>query len=440
MKCISCKKEYDAKLTECPHCGYSYDEPRTLTVTSQGKDQPVIPRPGLNLLDRFVLIEEVAKGGMGIVYKARDIELDETVALKILKDEYVTDEEMLARFKREIKIARRIRHANACSIYDLWISESIIFISMEFIEGKELTTYLEPKPLAADWVLQIISQILPALQSAHEVNIIHRDLKPSNIMITPEEKAVIMDFGIARYVGKSDLTSHDDILGTPNYMAPEQFKGQDIDQRCDIYSTGVILYEMITGSLPFFGESPLDVALKHIQEEPIPPREINPEMSEVLNNIIMKCMEKNPDNRYQTIAELMIAIDELQGVQTRKKEKKILIVDDEPAIISLLERFMKLKGLRTVSASNGGDAIQVATSELPDIILLDIMMPSMDGYHTIEIMRENKKLRDIPVIIMTSIHDKQYEAYAKKAGAKAFFLKPLDLEQVYQKIHAILNE
>lgn len=261
---------------------------------------------------RFVIEEKLGEGGMGSVYKANDKLLGVPVALKVLRSGVVNSQTALERFKREVILARKVGHPNACRIYDIGESEGIQYVSMEFLQGETLSDILRRQPqLSIDVGLTIIKQVLLALAEAHRVGIIHRDLKPQNIMVDNELRTWIMDFGISISAESQRVTQTGMFIGTPYYMAPEQFEGKNTDLRADIYSIGVILYEMFVGKLPFKGETPMAIALSHLRETPLRPQDVAPGVPDILDQIIMKALEKDPTQRYQSVRELQRALDPL---------------------------------------------------------------------------------------------------------------------------------
>jgi serine/threonine protein kinase/Tfp pilus assembly protein PilF len=254
---------------------------------------------------RYQIIEELGRGGMGRVYKAFDTEIREKVALKLIQPFIAGDVEVLVRFKQELKQARRVSHRNVCRMFDLGESEGAHFLTMEYCPGEPLKSMLRMTgrldPAAA---VDYARQIAAGLVEAHRLGIIHRDLKPHNIMIEPDGTAKIMDFGIARSIVSGGLTERGAAVGTPEYMAPEQAAGEAVDARADIYALGVILYEMVTGHTPFRAESAVGVALKHKTEPPRPPTDAVPGLPPALNQLILKCLEKDPGRRYPSAEAL----------------------------------------------------------------------------------------------------------------------------------------
>jgi serine/threonine-protein kinase len=274
------------------------------------------PQVGALFSSRYEIQSILGKGGMGIVYKAHDRDLDDIVAIKTLRSEALSaDPTLLDRFKQEIRLARRITHPNILRTHDLGETNGLRYLSMEFVKGITLKHLIEqdqllPTPVA----LRISKQVCAGLAAAHEVGVIHRDIKPQNIIIEPTGGLKIMDFGIARLTQERGVTVTGTVVGTPDYMSPEQARGLPLDFRSDIYSTGVMLYEMFTGSLPFEGDSPVAVVLKHVQEKPPAPQSKNPKIDPKIAVMILKCMEKEPADRYQTVNDLYEALTKVTAL------------------------------------------------------------------------------------------------------------------------------
>ena len=266
---------------------------------------------GKILAGRYEIIEKIGEGGMAYVYKARDNFLNRYVAIKVLKDEFSKDEVFVKRFRTEAQSAASLIHPNIVSVFDVGEDKGISYIVMELLESKTLKDYIQAKgPLSSELTLKIAAQIASALEAAHKAHIVHRDIKPQNIMLNQNLVAKVTDFGIAKVANTSTatITSFGKTMGSVHYFSPEHAKGGYTDAKSDLYSLGVVMYEMATGKLPFDADSPVSVALKHIQEMPIEPKKINPNVSQALNQIIMKAMEKSTVNRYQTATEMLTDI------------------------------------------------------------------------------------------------------------------------------------
>jgi tetratricopeptide (TPR) repeat protein len=260
---------------------------------------------------RYRVIEELGHGGMGTVYRAFDSVLNEEVALKLIRPEVASDEKTLERFRNELRLARKISHRHVGRMYELLDHGGAYFITMEYVPGEDLRSLIKRvRQLTPATAVLIAREAAEGLAEAHRLGIVHRDLKPSNIMFDRDGNAKIMDFGIARGGRRDKLTGEGVIIGTPEYMSPEQVEGKDVDRRSDIYSLGVILFEMLTGRAPFEGESAFSVALKHKGETPPDPRKLNPQIPAGLAHLILRCLEKDPAKRFQSAGELLQGLDE----------------------------------------------------------------------------------------------------------------------------------
>ena len=263
---------------------------------------------GKLLGNRYEMIEKVGNGGMATVYKAMDKVLKRNVAVKILRDEFTTDEEFIRRFEAEAQSAARLTHPNIVSIYDVGKEGNLYYIVMELIQGKTLKEIIieEKGPLPWKWSVNVAIQIASALEMAHRNNIIHRDIKPHNIIITEDGIAKVTDFGIAKAVSNSTITAFGTTIGSVHYFSPEHARGGFTDAKSDLYSLGVVMYEMVTGRVPFDADTPVSVALKHMQEEPEEPNKVNPHIPMAVDKIIMKALQKDTTLRYQSATEMLI--------------------------------------------------------------------------------------------------------------------------------------
>jgi serine/threonine protein kinase len=315
MNCPKCNFENPDESSFCSKCGAQL----TPSEKAGPSKEETLLTPILELsigstfAGRYQIIEELGIGGMGKVYKVFDKEIGERVVLKLLKPEIAADEKVIERFRNEVKLARKITHKNVCRMYDFNKEKDIPYITMEYISGEDLkSTIKRVGALNASKAISIAKQICEGLAEAHRLVVIHRDLKPQNIMIDKQGNSHIMDFGIARSPLTDGLTTSGMMVGSPYYVSPEQVQGKEVDERSDIYSLGVILYEMVTGNPPFTGEIPIAVAYKHTTEKPKNPREINEQVPEELGRVILKCLEKDKAKRYQSVQELYQQLDNIE--------------------------------------------------------------------------------------------------------------------------------
>ncbi len=314
-KCPKCQNENPDTQRFCGSCGTQLPSPaKDSSSMTETLETPLRRLESRSLFaKRYEVHEELGKGGMGEVYRVMDISLNEEMALKVLKPEIAADKGMIERFKNELKLARKIAHRNVCKMYDLNVDKEIPYITMEYVKGENLKSLILTKgKLSLDEAINIVQQICEGLAEAHDLGIVHRDLKPQNIMIDKNNMAKIMDFGISRSTETPGITQTGMIIGTPDYISPEQAEGRGTDQRSDLYSVGVILFEMTTGRLPFEGETALSVLLKHKTETPLSPSNINREISGGLNRLILKLLEKDPDKRFQSARELLAGLTKLE--------------------------------------------------------------------------------------------------------------------------------
>lgn len=255
---------------------------------------------------RYEVIDRIGAGGMAIVYKAKDLLLNRTVTVKVLREQFLSDEDFVRRFRREAQAAASLSHPNIVSIYDVGKDGEIEYIVMEYVEGRNLKEIIkEYAPLSPEQAINLANQIGEAIRHAHQHHIIHRDIKPHNILVTADGRAKVTDFGIARAASSATVTHTGDIVGSVHYLSPEQAKGLPSNERSDLYSLGIILYELLTGKVPYDGETPIAIALKHLQEEPTLPSRLNPRVGKDLENVIMRAVAKSPEHRYPSAREFL---------------------------------------------------------------------------------------------------------------------------------------
>lgn len=290
---------------------------------------------GKILGDRYEIIEKIGEGGMSFVYKAKCNKLKRYVAVKILKDIFKDNEEIVEKFKREATAIANLSNANIVNILDVGTQEDAHYLVMEYVKGKTLKEIIrEQGKINYESAINIAIKIATALDCAHKNNIIHRDIKPQNILVTEEGTVKVTDFGIAKSTDSSTMSYTNSVMGSAHYFSPEQAKGSYTDFRTDLYSLGVILYEMVTGRVPFEAESPVAVALKHIQEELVPPKNINSAIPDSLNLLIMKAMEKEPIKRYQSAKDFIIDLEKVKSNPNVELFKKPMENEDFTRIMA----------------------------------------------------------------------------------------------------------
>jgi serine/threonine protein kinase/beta-lactam-binding protein with PASTA domain len=280
--------------------------------------------------NRYTIMEHIGGGGMADVYRAHDKLLDRSVAVKVLRSQFTNDEEFITRFRREAQAAARLSHPNIVNIYDVGRDGETDYIVMEYISGETLKERIQrEKSLSVEASVRIALEIAEALEHAHQNNLIHCDIKPHNILITHTGRVKVTDFGIARAVTSGTMTHTGTVLGSVHYFSPEQARGAAIGAKSDIYSLGVVLYEMLTGSLPFTGETPIGVALKHLQETPKPPREIKPDIPPLVEAVVLKAMNKDLAGRFDNISDMIADLKTAQNY-LRDESTRSLSRDDFP--------------------------------------------------------------------------------------------------------------
>lgn len=324
--------------------------------------------------NRYKIIEKLGGGGMAEVFKGLDTLLDRQVTIKILREQYTSDDDFVRKFRREAQAVARLSHPNIVSIYDVGIDDNIQYLVMEYVDGFNLKEYIQTKgSLSEEEVIDIGIQICDALEHAHNNQIVHRDIKPHNILITNSGKVKVTDFGIARAVTEATITYNGGLIGSVHYISPEQAKGELTEYKSDIYSAGVVLYEMATGKVPFEGESPITVAIKHIQETPQKPSQIKSDILEELENIILKAMARDKEQRFNSAGEMKNHLERIKykygniltektTVKRVKRQKKKL----KPAawlLIGVLFLCVLAGGI--ILATN---LLQVGETEVPDVV------------------------------------------------------------------------
>ncbi|MFQ6066800.1 MAG: protein kinase [bacterium] len=332
IKCPKCYSDNPPDSKYCKECATPFptaeEIPLSHTKTLQTPVKDLIK--GTTFAGRYQIIQELGRGGMGVVYKAQDTKLKRTVALKFLPPELTHISEVKDRFMREAQAAAALDHPHICTVYEFDEAEDKTFISMAYIEGQSLKKKIESGPLELDEALRIATQVAEGLQEAHKKGVVHRDIKSANIMVTDKGQAKIMDFGLARAPGRTLITKEGMTMGTIAYMSPQQARGEEVDHRTDIWSLGVVLYEMFTGQRPFKGEHDQAVVYSILKEKPKPITDLKAEIPMAIEQVVGKALEKNPDDRYQQIEDLLDDLRSIsegivpEGVRARLRKIKIL--------------------------------------------------------------------------------------------------------------------
>jgi serine/threonine protein kinase/Flp pilus assembly protein TadD len=332
-KCPKCDFDNTPDSKFCKECGTELPSVQEIGATRTLETSRDELARGTVFAGRYEIIEELGIGGMGRVYRAHDTKLNEEVAVKLIKPEIAAERRVVERFRNELKTARKIRHKNVCGMYDFHEEGKTLYLTMEYVRGEDLKSLIHRmKALTVGAAVSVARQVAEGLNEAHKLGIVHRDLKPGNVMIDKEGQAKIMDFGIARSLAGGGTTAEGAIIGTPEYMSPEQVEGKEADQRSDIYALGIILFEMVTGRVPFEGETPFSIANKQKSEPPPVPKKLVPQIPEGLNKLILRCLEKDKAKRYQTAEELiaeLATVEELLPTTERVTPKRKTITPRE---------------------------------------------------------------------------------------------------------------
>ena len=455
MKCPKCQHENPGDSTFCGKCGTQLipqpeaQPPFTETLETSSEE---LTR-GTLFAGRYEIIEELGKGGMGKVYRVEDTKIKQEIALKLIKPEIASDKKTIERFKNELKTARNIRHKNVCGMFDLGEEKGTHYIAMEYVSGGDLKKLIHrTKRLDSGTAISIAKQICEGLAEAHGLGIVHRDLKPSNIMLDDNGNARIMDFGIARPIKGKGITGSGVMIGTPEYMSPEQVEAKEVDRRSDIYSLGIIMYEMLTGRLPFEAETPFAVGVMQKSEIPKNPREHNPQIPDDLNQIILKCLEKKPEDRFQTTAEIYSELTKIeQGLPTtdrttlksRPTTSKQITVSFTPkkliipalvlaALLLLVVLIWKPWGGRSLLLPSdsglpsigflklrngtGNDNLDHLCTTIPDLLIFDLDQSQYFRVQSAEMI--NQVLRQMDLTEETSFASNELRNIARRSGVK----------------------
>jgi two-component system LytT family response regulator len=394
----------------------------------------------------------LGEGGMGAVYLADDTRLGRRVALKVLPVNVAADPERMHRFVQEAKLASALTHPNVAYIYEIGEDDGLRFLAMEYVAGEALSVRLARGPVAFTELLSVGIQVADALDDAHSKGIVHRDIKPSNLMLTPRGYVKVLDFGLAKLetpgVGNKTgkqmppdetqvMTSAGVVMGTVAYMSPEQALGREVDHRTDLFSLGVVLYEMATARLPFPGATPSETMARILGSQPDAMARFNYDIPESLDRVVRKCLEKDRERRYQSARELLVDLKNLErdasgtratvAAAPAHRNLTAMIVDDEELARALLREYIGSSPDIEILAecANGFEAVKAIAEKKPDLVFLDVQMPKLNGFEVLELIGQ-----EVAVIFVTA-----YDQYAMRAfdeHAVDYLLKPFSLER-FQK-------
>ncbi|MCC6804079.1 MAG: protein kinase [Anaerolineae bacterium] len=385
---------------------------------------------GQTLRNRYQVNELLGEGSTATVYKAQDKRLGREVALKVLLP-HVRDT-VRKRFFQEATAVATLNHPGIMAIYDIDEEDDMNFLVVEYVEGETLGAYI---PATPQQVIDIGRQIAQALHYAHQRQIIHRDIKPANIKVTSSGQVKIMDLGLALPRDAKRVTADGMIIGTPAYLSPEQAQGMALDYRTDIYSLGIVLYEMATGQLPFLSDDIPALLLQHVKEPPTPPRQLNNEIPATLEGVILKALEKNPTRRFQSAGSMAQALGAaLTGSETATQPTRVMHTDEHPPLrVALADDHAMLRKtlvnflseheefIVVGEAGDGVAALALTLDQQPDVLLLDLNMPVKGGLEVLPEIRA--KAPDVKVLVLTGRDEEWYITQALKAGAHGYLLK-----------------
>jgi serine/threonine protein kinase len=417
---------------------------------------------GRKLRNRYLIREHLGDGSTATVYKALDERLNRAVAVKMLLPQ--VRESTRTRFFQEATAAAQLNHPNIMSIFDVDEEQGRPFLVMEYVEGETLNAFIPTSPAM---VIELGRQIAQALHYAHEREVIHRDIKPANIKVTPQQVIKIMDLGLALPREAVRVTAHGMVIGTPAYLSPEQAQGHNLDHRTDIYSLGIVLYEMATGQLPFNADDIGALLLQQVRQPPPPPRIISSEIPPALEAVILKTLEKNPARRYQSCGALAAALEAcLADTQTdhptdsgplhstwvdttqapappaadlKRRTLRVILADDHSLLRRSLAALLETREdfVVVAEAGDGETALQQTLAIQPDVLLLDLNMPRRGGLEILPEVRAGAP--NVKVLVLTGREEEAYIVRALRAGAHGYILKSSDEIDLLEAISKVMH-
>jgi CheY-like chemotaxis protein len=435
VRCQACAAVMPATASVCPGC-------HALQGTADGDaGDELILEPGLMFHDRYLLQRGIGSGGMAAVWLAIDKVLGQPVAIKFLSFESDDDlDEYLARFRQEIRLARSIHHPGIVANYDMGEYRGRPYLTMEAVNGTDLSRIIRREhPLAVDRIIEWLVQLGGALGAAHAEGIVHRDLKSSNIIVDQADNARILDFGIARQLLDPRQTLSGRVVGTPLYIAPEAaMEKPDVDHRSDIYSFGILAYEMCTSTFPFKDENPVKILLAHIQQRPMPPGYHRADLPAVLEEVILRCIAKEPGDRYQNVLH---AIEDLRRAPSSRAAAsaaasgvlravpQVLVVDDDGTLRLLLKTLFQGAGLSVTVVPDAELAMEKLNSVAFQLLVTDLVLPGKSGHDLASFVQTLPPAHRPPIVIMTSLEEEEIKQRSEALGVAGHLTKPLSIDE-----------
>jgi len=421
-------------------------------VTDHGNSVPAPLAPDLRVgteLAGYRLDELVGRGGMGVVYRAEHLRLGRTAALKLLLPERAEGEGFRERFVREARTAAAIQHPNIVTVYDAGEADDLLYIAMQYVDGTDLAAALEREGVLEPSVaLATLEQIAEALDAAHALGVVHRDVKPGNVLMD-NGCAYLTDFGLTKAISAaSSLTMDGQFVGTIDYMSPEQIAGDDVDGRTDVYALGCVLYQCLTGSVPFERDSQVSVMHAHLQDAPAPLRSRRPDLPEELDVVLAKALAKRRDERYASCTDLIAAaraaIGEAAPSPRPPRETRpsatVLVADPDPSVRAMIRVSLKDAPIRVLEAEGGKSALELARREHPSLVFVDWSLPGVTGPAVCDALRADPRTAGIRIVALSSRAEALDEQAIRDGGADGQLAKPFSSLRLLYAVRDALGQ